>query len=50
MEIRKKTLYFAELNIVLPMERKVSPCVPLVLPLEGSCENAIRNGVIKQKP
>lgn len=43
---KENPLYFAELNIVLPIERKISPCLPLVLPLQGSCENAVRNGVI----
>lgn len=47
---KETPLYFAELNTVLPIERKISPCLPLVLPLQGSCENAIHNGVIKQKP
>lgn len=47
---KENPLYFAELNIVLPIERKISPCLPLALPLQGSCENAVHNGVIKQKP
>ena len=47
---KETPLYFAELKIVLPTERKISPCLPLVLPLQGSCENAVHNGVIKQKP